>query len=98
MINSLRAKEAGEGLVRAADLGQNLALNGRAREAPELADELAHGAEPPGVAIPGHVRGHVTLQAALAVPVRRGRIARAPFLPLGIGRLHVDEVAPEPDP
>jgi hypothetical protein len=44
MVDPLDAKEPDEGLVRAPDLGQNLALNGRAREAPELADERPHGA------------------------------------------------------
>ena len=61
-IDLIDAEELRQRLMRAAYLGQYLALNGSAGEPTELADELAHRAVLPELAIPGHVRGEIALQ------------------------------------
>src|SRR5262245_51920653 len=69
-----------------AQLLEHFALDGSPGKAPELADELAHRAIAPQVAISSYMRGKITLQPCLVVPVRTRRIARAPFFPIGAGR------------
>ena len=84
--------------MRAADLGQNFALNRGAGEPAELGDELAHRAALPEVAVSRHMGGEIALQPGFVIPMGAGRVARAPLLPVGIGRLLVDELMAEPDP
>ena len=97
-VDLLDAEELRQRLVRTADLGEHLALLGGAGEPPEFGDEL-----PDRTMRLRHdrrsrryMRGQIALQPGLVVPVGAGRIARPPFLPMGIGRLHVDEFVPEP--
>ena len=97
-IHLVGAEEARQRLMRAADLGQDLALNGGAGEPAELGDELPHRAALPEVAVSRHMGGEIALQPGFVVPMGAGRVARPPLFPVGIGRLHVDELAPEPDP
>ena len=67
-------------------------------EPAEFGDELAHRAALAEIAVSGHMRGEITLQPLLVIPVGAGRVARPPFFPVGIGRRHVDELVTEPDP
>jgi hypothetical protein len=62
-------------LVRAADLVQDLALNGGPREPAKLGDELAHRAPLPDVAVSRHMGGEIALQAGFIVPVGACRVA-----------------------
>ncbi len=91
-------KKLRQRLVRAADLGQDLALNGGAGEPAKLGDELAHRAALPEVAVSRHMRREIALQPGFVIPMGAGRIARPPLLPVGIGRRLVDELVAEPDP
>src|SRR6516225_3343953 len=78
----LDAEELRQRLVRAADLGEDLALHGGAGQPAKLGDELAHGAITSKIEIAGDMGGEITLESALVVPMRAGRIARPPFLPI----------------
>ena len=76
---------------------EDLALNGGAGESTELADELPHRAALPEVVVSRHMGGEIALQPGFVIPMGAGRVARAPLLPVGIGRLLVDELMAEPD-
>ena len=91
-------KNCSQGLMRAAHFLEHFALNGGPGKPAELGDELPHRAIAPQVAIPGHMRGEITLQPGLVVPMRAGRIARSPFFPIGVGRRNVDELLAVPGP
>src|SRR5262249_44501983 len=95
-VDLVGAEELRQRLVRAADLFEHLALHGGPGEPAELADELPHRAVAPEVAVPGDVGREVALQPRLVVPVRARRIARAPFLPMRIGRLDLDDLLAAP--
>src|SRR6516165_5562347 len=84
--------------MRAADLGEDLALHGGAGQAAELGDEFPHGAITAERAITCHVSSEIALQPALVIPMRAGWIARSPFLPARIRGFDVDEVFAVPDP
>ena len=75
-----------------------LAPDGGAGEPAKLGNELAHRALLPEVAVSRHMGGEIALQPGFVVPMGAGRVARAPLLPVGIGRLRVDELMVEPDP
>ena len=95
-VDLIGAEECSQRLMGAADFLEHFALDGGPGKPAELGDELAHRAIAPQVAISGHMRGEITLQPGLVVPMRAGRIARPPFFPIGIGRRHVDELLAEP--
>ena len=96
MVHSLDAEESAQRLMRASNLVQNPALDGGRGEAAKFSDERPHRAASSEVAVPGGMGGEIALQAGLVVPVGDGWIARAPFVPSGIGRLLVDEFAAGP--
>ena len=52
----------------------------------------------PEVAIAVDMRGEIALQPGFVIPMSAGRIARAPLVPVGLGRLPVDELAAEQSP
>ena len=97
-IHPVSAEELRQRLVRTADFGQDLALNGGAGEPAKLGNELPHGAALPEIAVSRHMGGEIALQPCLIIPVGAGRIARTPLLPVGMGRLLVDELLAEPGP
>src|SRR5262249_6012873 len=97
-VDLLDAEELRQRLMRAADLGEDLALHGGAGQPAKLGDELAHGAITSKIEIAGDMGGEITLESALVVPMRAGRIARPPFLPIWIGGRDVDELLAVPDP
>ena len=97
-VDLLDAEELGERLVRAADFFEHLAPDGGPGQAAKLGDEVAHGAVVSEVAIPGDVGGEVALQAARGVPVRTGRVARPPLLPVRVGGGDLDERLAVPGP
>src|SRR5262245_59110554 len=86
-VDLLDTEEPSQRLMRAADILEHLALDGTAGHSTELGDELSHRAIPPQITVAGHMRGEVTLQPCLVVPMRAGRLTRAPFLPGGARRL-----------
>jgi hypothetical protein len=78
--------------MAAAHFLEHFALDSGPGKPTELGDELAHRAIAPQLAISSYVRGKITLQPGLVVPMRSGRIARPPFFPIGVGRRNVDEL------
>src|SRR5215471_7058641 len=98
VVDALDAKELRQRLMRAAGLGQDVALHGGAGKSPELGDKFPHRALTLKLAVPGNVRSDVTLQPALVVPMRAGGVARTPLLPNRIGGLDVDELLAVPEP
>ena len=77
--------------MRAADLLEHFALDGGPGEPAELGDELPHGTMAPELAVPCDVGAEIALQPCFVIPMRAGRIARSPLLPVRIGRRDVDE-------
>src|SRR5262249_7114641 len=75
IVDALDAKELRQRLVRAAGLGQDVALHGGAGKSPELGDKFPHRALTLKLAVSGNVRSDVTLQPALVVPMRIGGVA-----------------------
>src|SRR5262249_3876735 len=96
VVDALDAEELRQRLMRAADLGEDLALHGGAGKSPELGDEFPHRALAPKLTV-AHVGGEIALQPAGIVPVRAGRIARPPLLPIRIGGLDVDKLLAVPE-
>ena len=70
-IHPVGAEEARQRLMRAADLGQDLALNGGAGEPAKLGDEFPHRAALPEVAVSRHMGGEIALQPGLVIPMGR---------------------------
>ena len=97
-VDPPRAEESRQGLMRAADLLEDLALNDGPREPAKLGDELAHRAPLAEVAIPADMGGEIPLEPGLVVPKSASRVAWPPLLPIGIGRRDVDELLAEPRP
>src|SRR5262249_60328310 len=97
-VDLLDAEELRQRLMRAADLGEDLALHGGAGQPAKLGDELAHGAVTPEIAVAGDMGGEITLEAAFVIPMGTSWIARPPFLPVRIRGLDVDELLVVPDP
>ena len=50
----------------------------------------------PEMPVTRDMRRQITLQPRLGVPMRTGRIAGAPFHPVGVGRLDIDEIGAVP--
>src|SRR5262249_35359281 len=86
-VDLIDAEELRQRLVRAADLSEDFAPHGGAGQPAKLGDELADRT----VAIAGDMGGEIALQSALVVPMRAGRIAWPPLLPISIGRLDADD-------
>ena len=95
-IDPFLSEEAAQREARGADLGEDRLLLLRAAQATKLGDELANRPVLPEMPVARDVRRQVALQASLGVPMRAGRIAGAPFRPVGVGRLDVDEIGAVP--
>src|SRR5262249_24877984 len=80
-VDLLDAKELSERLVRAADLFEHLALNGRARKAAKLPEESPNGGVIPRTGVPGQMGAEITIRRRLLIPRRGGRMPRFPFFP-----------------
>jgi hypothetical protein len=90
MIGLAGTEIAGERRPRRADLVEHRFLLGAPAQTAKLADELAHRALAAELLIAGNVRAHVPIEPRQIVLMRAGRLARPPFLPVGLGRPPLD--------
>jgi len=82
---------ANERSARRRDFVEHELLLLAAGKTAKFGNELANGAATPEILIAAQMRGNIAFKPRGIVPMRRSRVGGPPLLPIGSGRLSLDD-------